>query len=339
MNIDELLRIAVKAEASDLHLSAGLKPLMRVDGELQELDQPVLTKEALLSGIKAIMTPVQEQHYMEELEYDFSYHINGLARFRVNAFTQNRGPGAVFRTIPDQAIPLDELGAPEIFKHISQRHHGLVLITGPTGSGKSTTMAGMVDYINAHSAKHIITIENPIEFLHQSKKSLINQREVGQDTKSFNMALRSALREDPDIILVGEMRDTESISLALTAAETGHLVISTLHTNSAPETIDRIINVFPAGEQNLIRGMLSVSLQAVIAQTLVKRVDKGRVAAYEIMICNPGIRNQIRENKIAQIVSSIQTGQGEGMCTMEQYMKMLVAKGLVRDEDTGLEHR
>jgi twitching motility protein PilT len=334
MNINELLKYTVENNASDLHLSAGIKPMVRLDGTLQEIEAaPVMTQEALLKALESLMTPEQKTFYAEELDCDLSYQIEGLARFRVNAFNQKRGAGAVFRVIPDKAISLEELDTPPIFKKICELHHGLILITGPTGSGKSTTMAAMVDHINEFTHKHIITIENPIEFVHTSKSSLINQREIGPNTKSFSAALRAALREDPDIILVGEMRDTESIRLALTAAETGHLVISTLHTNSAPKTIDRIINVFPAGEQNLIRGMLSGSLQAVIAQTLLKkRSGKGRVAAYEIMLCNPAIRNQIRENKIAQIVSSIQTGQSEGMCSMEQYTKTLRDKQLIGPE-------
>lgn len=329
MNIDALLKKAIEQRASDLHLSAGLAPMLRIDGDLQPVDNQTLSSDDLKKALLSMMTPEEQKHFNDDLEYDFSYQIDGVARFRVNAFHQLRGPGAVFRVIPDEAVTLEAIEAPEIFKTICDKPHGLVLITGPTGSGKSTTMSAMIDYINAKEAKHVITIENPIEFVHKSKKCLINQREVGQNTKSFSMALRSALREDPDIILVGEMRDIESIRLAITAAETGHLVISTLHTNSAPETIDRIINVFPAGEQNLIRGMLSVSLQSVIAQTLLKRKGGGRVASYEIMICNSAIRNLIREGKISQIVSSIQTGQSEGMVTREQYTEILKVAGLI----------
>jgi twitching motility protein PilT len=329
MNIDALLKKAIEQKASDLHLSAGLGPMLRIDGDLQAIDGQALSADDLKKALLSIMTPEEQEHYNDDLEYDFSYQIEGMGRFRVNVFHQLRGPGAVFRVIPDEAVTLEAIEAPEIFKKICDKPHGLVLITGPTGSGKSTTMSAMIDYINAKEAKHVITIENPIEFVHKSKKCLINQREVGQNTKSFSMALRSALREDPDIILVGEMRDIESIRLAITAAETGHLVISTLHTNSAPETIDRIINVFPAGEQNLIRGMLSVSLQAVIAQTLLKKKDGGRIASYEIMICNSAIRNLIREGKVAQIVSSIQTGQSEGMVTREQYTELLKTAGLI----------
>lgn len=332
LNIDNLLRLAIEKNASDLHLSAGLVPMLRVDGELVPIEQePVMDKNILQQALYGIMTEEQMQEYIAELENDFSYAIESLGRFRVNVFNQMRGPGAVFRTIPEEAWDLDKLQAPDVFKAICHVPHGLVLVTGPTGSGKSTTMAAMIDYINQNFSKHIITIENPVEFMHKSKNCVINQREVGQDTKSFSMALRSALREDPDIILVGEMRDIESIRLAITAAETGHLVISTLHTNSAPETIDRIINVFPAGEQNLIRGMLSVSLQAVIAQSLLKRKGGGRVAAYEIMICNPAIRNLIRENKVPQIVSAIQTGQSEGMITRERYIKTLSEQGLLEE--------
>lgn len=329
MNIDALLKKANEQKASDLHLSAGLPPMLRVDGDLQAIEGKIFTSDDLKKALFSIMTPEEQEHYNDDLECDFSYQLQELARFRVNAFHQLRGPGAVFRVIPDEAVTLEAIEAPEIFKTICDKPHGLVLITGPTGSGKSTTMSAMIDYINAKEAKHVITIENPIEFVHKSKKCLINQREIGQSTKSFSMALRSALREDPDIILVGEMRDTESIRLAMTAAETGHLVISTLHTNSAPEAIDRIINVFPAGEQNLIRGMLSVSLQSVIAQTLLKKKGGGRIASYEIMICNSAIRNLIREGKVSQIVSSIQTGQSEGMVTREQYTELLKAAGLI----------
>lgn len=332
LNIDNLLKLAVEKNASDLHLSAGLVPMLRIDGDLIAIEQePVMAKTDLQQALESIMTDEQQQAYQTDLEYDFSYAIENLARFRVNVFNQARGPGAVFRTIPAEAWDLDKLQAPDVFKAICHLPHGLVLVTGPTGSGKSTTMAAMIDYINQNFSKHVITIENPIEFLHTSKNCIINQREVGQDTKSFNMALRSALREDPDIILVGEMRDIESIRLAIMAAETGHLVISTLHTNSAPETIDRIINVFPEGEQNLIRGMLSVSLQSVIAQTLLKRNGGGRVAAYEIMICNSAIRNLIRENKIHQIPTAMQTGQAEGMITKERYIKNLVEQNLIQE--------
>lgn len=329
MNIDKLLKISVEKSASDLHLSAGLKPMVRVDGELEPLDEPEMSKEELEKALISIMDSEQEKAYEDDWEYDFSYSIEGLARFRVNVFNQMRGPGAVFRTIPEEPVSLKDLDSPEIMKTLCHKKHGLILFTGPTGSGKSTSMSAMIDFINENFARHIITIENPVEFVHHSKKCVINQREVGQSTKSFSMALRSALREDPDIILVGEMRDIESIRLAITAAETGHLVISTLHTNTAPETIDRIINVFPEGEQNLIRGMLSISLQAVIAQTLLKKKGGGRVAAYEIMVCNHAIRNLIRENKIAQIVSAIQTGQSEGMITGEQYIAKLKRQGIV----------
>jgi len=329
MKIDTLLKETILNQASDLHLSAGMRPMMRIDGELVPMDSAVLSPDPLKVALLDMMDDVEKQALKVDLEHDFSCQIPGVARFRVNVFHQLYGLGAVFRVIPDKAVTLASIDAPEVFKSICQKPHGLVLITGPTGSGKSTTMSAMINHINTHQSKHIITIENPIEFIHKSQQCLINQRQVGKDTQSFPMALRSALREDPDIILVGEMRDIESMRLAMTAAETGHLVISTLHTNSAPETINRVINVFPAKEQNLIRGMLSVSLQAVISQTLLKKRAGGRVAAYEIMLCNTAIRNLIHENKIAQIVSCIQTGQSEGMATRGQYITLLERSGVL----------
>jgi twitching motility protein PilT len=279
------------------------------------------------------MNDGQRKEYEENLEVDFSFEVPNLARFRVNAFNQNRGPAAVFRTIPSKILSLDDLGCPDIFRDISDTPRGLVLVTGPTGSGKSTTLAAMVDYINDHKHDHILTIEDPIEFVHETKKCLINQREVHRDTLSFSAALRSALREDPDVILVGEMRDLETIRLAMTAAETGHLVFGTLHTTSAPKTIDRIIDVFPGEEKSMVRSMLSESLRAVISQTLIKKVGGGRVAAHEIMIGVPAIRNLIREDKIAQMYSAIQTGMQHGMQTMDQCLQNLVNRGMITKKD------
>ncbi|MGH8628808.1 MAG: type IV pilus twitching motility protein PilT, partial [Gammaproteobacteria bacterium] len=280
-----------------------------------------------------IMNDKQRKDYEEFLECDFSFEIPGLARFRVNAFNQQRGAGAVFRTIPSDIKSLEDLNAPKIFKEISDYPRGVVLVTGPTGSGKSTTLAGMVNHKNESEYGHILTVEDPIEFVHTSKKCLINQREVHRDTLGFNEALRSALREDPDTILVGEMRDLETIRLALTAAETGHLVFGTLHTSSAAKTIDRVVDVFPAAEKEMIRAMLSESLRAVISQTLLKKTGGGRVAAHEIMIGTPAIRNLIRENKIAQMYSAIQTGQQFGMQTLDQCLKELVSKNVVSRQD------
>lgn len=329
MDITELLEFSVKHKASDLHLSADMPPLIRVDGEVRKLNIAPLEHKQVHTLIYDIMNDKQRRDYEEQLESDFSFEVPGLARFRVNAFVQNRGAAAVFRTIPSKVLTLDELGAPDIFRQISEKPRGLVLVTGPTGSGKSTTLAAMIDYINSNRFDHILTIEDPIEFVHENKKSLINQREVHRDTHSFNNALRSALREDPDVILVGEMRDLETIRLAMTAAETGHLVFGTLHTTSAPKTIDRIIDVFPAEEKSMVRSMLSESLQAVISQTLLKRIGGGRVAAHEIMVATPAIRNLIREDKIAQMYSTIQTGMALGMQTLDQALQDLLNRGLV----------
>ncbi|MBY5921807.1 type IV pilus twitching motility protein PilT [Ferrimonas balearica] len=329
MEITELLAFSVKHNASDLHLSAGVQPMIRVDGEVRRINLPQLDHKQVHALIYDIMNDRQRKEFEEHLEVDFSFEVPGLARFRVNAFNQNRGAGAVFRTIPSQVMSLEELGAPEIFQDIASYPKGLVLVTGPTGSGKSTTLAAMVDYVNEHRHDHILTIEDPIEFVHDNKSCLINQREVHKDTHSFSNALRSALREDPDVILVGEMRDLETIRLALTAAETGHLVFGTLHTTSAAKTIDRIVDVFPAGEKDMVRTMLSESLQAVISQTLVKKVGGGRVAAHEIMIGTPAIRNLIREDKVAQMYSAIQTGMAHGMQTLEQSLSYLVNQGLI----------
>jgi len=278
------------------------------------------------------MNDKQRKEFEEFLECDFSFEIPGIARFRVNAYNQNRGAAGVFRTIPSKVLTMDDLGMGEIFRQIAQSTRGLITVTGPTGSGKSTTLAAMMDYVNANKYEHILTIEDPIEFVHESKKSLVNQREVHRDTLGFNAALRSALREDPDIILVGEMRDMETIRLALEAAETGHVVFGTLHTSSAAKTIDRIIDVFPAAEKSMVRSMLSESLQAVISQNLLKKVGGGRVAAHEIMICTPAIRNLIREDKVAQMYSAIQTGGQLGMQTLDQCLKDLLKKGLITKE-------
>ena len=298
MDITELLAFSVKNKTSDLHLSAGLPPLIRVDGEMRKLNVPALDHKQVHALIYEIMNDMQRKEYEENLETDFSFEISGLSRFRVNAFVQNRGAAAVLRTIPNTVLTLDDLGAPEIFKEIINQPTGIVLVTGATGSGKSTTLAAMVDHINSHKREHILTIEDPIEFVHENKLSLVNQREVHRDTHSFSNALRSALREDPDVILVGELRDLETIRLAISAAETGHLVFGTLHTNSAPKTIDRIIDVFPAEEKAMVRSMLSESLRAVISQTLLKKVGGGRIAAHEIMVGIPAIRNLIREDKV-----------------------------------------
>jgi len=333
INIDYLLKAAIERKASDLHLSAGLPPIVRVDGDIQHLSNGELTVDEVAELITATMNDEQKKEYEKDLEIDYAYKIEGVGRFRVNAFTQQRGKSASFRAVPEKAFTLDELNCPPVFKEIAKNKNGIVLVTGPTGSGKSTTLASIIDYINHNRNQHIITIEDPIEFLYKSDKCLINQREVGSSTKSFPRALKSALREDPDIILVGEMRDIESIRLALEAAETGHLVLSTLHTNSAIKTVDRIINVFPEGEQNLIRSILSLSLRAVIAQTLIKKIGGGRVASYEIMLGTPAIANLIRENKISQMTSALQTGQAKGMCTMQQYIDKLLLQKLIDPEN------
>jgi len=333
VEIDQLLTFAVKNKASDLHLSAGVPPMIRVDGDIKRINMPELSHKEVHSMIYDIMNDKQRKAFEEFFETDFSFEIPDLARFRVNAFNQSRGAGAVFRTIPATILTLEDLAAPKIFKDISMYPRGIVLVTGPTGSGKSTTLAAMIDYINDNRPDHILTIEDPIEFVHESRRCLINQREVHRDTLGFNEALRSALREDPDVILVGEMRDLETIRLALTAAETGHLVFGTLHTSSAAKTVDRIVDVFPAGEKDMVRSMLSESLRAVISQTLLKKNGGGRIAAHEIMIGTAAIRNLIREGKIAQMYSAIQTGHGVGMQTLDQCLQDLLAKGLVSREE------
>ena len=332
MDITELLSFTVQQGASDLHISAGMPPIIRVDGDVRRIKLPSLDHKQVHSLVYDIMNDKQRKEYEENYETDFSFEVPGLARFRVNAYNQNRGAAAVFRTIPSKVLTLDDLDMGKVFRDLAEKPRGLVLVTGPTGSGKSTTLAAMIDYINDTRADHILTLEDPIEFVHESKKCLVNQREVHRDTHSFSNALRSALREDPDIILVGEMRDPETIGLALTAAETGHLVFGTLHTTSAAKTIDRVIDVFPAAEKDMVRSMLSESLMGVISQTLLKKPKGGRVAAHEIMIGTPAIRNLIREDKVAQMYSAIQTGASFGMKTLDQSLQELVQKGMISRE-------
>jgi twitching motility protein PilT len=334
MEISELLAFSVKNKASDLHLSAGLPPMIRVHGDIRRINVPALNNQEVRAMVYDIMSDSQRKVYEAQLEIDFSFELRDVARFRVNAFNQERGAGAVFRTIPSVVLTLEQLEAPKIFKDIADTPRGIVVVTGPTGSGKSTTLAAMVDYVNEKEYGHILTIEDPIEFVHKSKKCLVNQREVGPHTHGFAEALRSALREDPDVILVGEMRDLETIRLALTAAETGHLVFGTLHTSSAAKTVDRIVDVFPAAEKEMVRSMLSESLRSVISQTLLKRKDgSGRVAVHEIMLGTPAIRNLIRENKVAQMYSSIQTGQSLGMQTLDQARVELVKRNVIDSAD------
>lgn len=329
MDIKELLTLSIENRASDLHLSAELPPMIRVDGELQHINFPILSNEHLLKIINELMSDTQRKEFNQLLEIDFSFAIIGLARFRVNVFNHLRGIGIVFRIVPFSILTIKDLNLPPVCEEIVNFSKGLVLVTGPTGSGKSTTLAAMLDCINSGRNRHIITIEDPIEFVHQSKRSLMTQREIHKHTQTFSAALRSALREDPDVIMIGELRDLETVRLAITAAETGHLVFATLHTNSAMQAIHRIIDVFPAEEKSLIRTMLAESLQAVVAQTLVKKNKSGRVAALEIMLCNAAIRHLIREDKITQMVSYVQTGQAKGMQTLDQHLIELVEKNVI----------
>ena len=333
MDITELLTASVRRGASDLHLSAGLAPMLRIDGEVWPLDCPVLSAPQVADLLSPLLNKYQQKDFETSLETDFAFALPGLARFRANVFQQDRGMAAVFRTIPSEVQSLEGLELGEVFRRIAQLPRGLVLLTGPTGSGKSTTLAAMIDYLNQHRRQHILTLEDPIEFIHTPNLALINQRQVYRDSHSFSTALRSALREDPDVILVGELRDLETIRLALTAAETGHLVFGTLHTSSAAKTVDRLVDVFPAEEKAMVRSMLSESLQAVVAQVLVKKIGGGRVAAHEIMLATPAIRNLIREDKVAQMVSAIQTGGALGMKTLDMSLKALVSEGRVSRED------
>ena len=332
LTMETLVRESVEKGASDLHLSAGGPPRLRIDGDLAVTDHPSLDAAGVMTVVDAILTPQQREHFAAERELDFSWAVPDVGRFRVNVFMQGRGPGAVLRTIPTQIPSLEALNMPPILAELCKRERGLVLVTGPTGSGKSTTLAAMVDLVNSTWDGHILTIEDPVEFTHESKRCLVNQREIGAHTTSFSAALRSALREDPDVILVGEMRDLETISLALTAAETGHLVFGTLHTSSAAKTIDRIIDVFPSGQQSQIRTMLSESLEAVVAQRLLKKIGGGRVAACEVLVGSPAVRNLIREGKLHQIPSAMQTGQQQGMITFDMALAELQKKGLIERE-------
>ncbi|MFW0777977.1 MAG: type IV pilus twitching motility protein PilT [Rickettsiales bacterium] len=332
MEITDLLVFTQKNNASDLHLASTNPPILRIHGEMMPYKSPPLTSDDIKRMLYSIMTEQQRADYERDFEIDFAISFGEEMRFRVNAFNTLNGPAAVLRTIPNRILSMEELGTPEVLKKLCYLHKGLILVTGPTGSGKSTTLAAMIDHINTNEAKHIITIEDPVEFVHQSKKSLINQREVGKDTKSFAKALRSALREDPDVILVGELRDIETIQLALTAAETGHLVMGTLHTNSAPKTIDRIIDVFPANDKEMVRAMLSVSLEAVITQSLLKRKDGGRVAAHEIMLGTGAVRNLVREGKVPQLYSLIQIGSKIGMRTMKDSIMALFEEGIITEQ-------
>lgn len=332
--IDEILKQMMEREASDLHLTSGSAPYLRVHGDMVKLNYKDLTPEVCQALLFEILSAPQRESFLETWDLDCSYSLKGVGRFRVNVFRQRHGIGAVFRRIPESIKTTQELGLPSNITDLLDVSEGLILVTGPTGSGKSTTLASLIHTINATRRSHIITIEDPIEFVHNNKSSLINQREVSSHTKSFHQALRAALREDPDVILVGEMRDLETISLAITAAETGHLVLATLHTNSATKTVDRIIDVFPEAQQSQIRVMLSESLRGIVAQSLVKRADgNGRVAVVEILVNIPAVANLIREGKTFQIHSSMQTGQVHGMITFESAMSELVRKGLVsRDE-------
>jgi len=335
--IDKLFHLMVERKASDLHISVGAPPIIRISGDLTRLSQNNLPPEDTKKLLYEIMSPYQQKKFEEELEIDFAYSVYGLARFRANIFTQSRGIAAVFRVIPEKILTVEQLNAPPQILNFAKLHKGLVLCTGPTGSGKSTTLAALVDYVNRHRSDHIITIEDPIEFVHPNKKCLVNQRELGTHTDSFGAALRSALREDPDVILVGEMRDLETIQLAISAAETGHLVFGTLHTSSAAKTVDRIIDVFPGGQQGQIRSQLSETLKGVMAQTLLKKIGGGRIAAVEILVGTPAIGNMIREGKTFQIPSILQTSRGEGMQTLDQALVDLVERKMITKE-TAVDH-
>jgi len=334
MEIKELLIIAKEKEASDLHLNIGIPPVLRINGKLTKLDFPDLTPEITHGMIYSILSEKQKANFEKEGELDFSYELKDISRFRVNIFRHRRGEAAAFRLIPEKIKPLSELKLPSVISDFAEKDRGLVLVTGPTGSGKSTTLAALIDIVNKKRHDHILTIEDPIEFIHSHKNCLISQREIGSHTKSFSNALRNALREDPDVILVGEMRDLETISMALTAAETGHLVFSTLHTISAAETIERIIDAFPPHQQNQVRMQLAGSLLGVIAQTLIPDLNgKGRVPALEIMVVNPAIKNLIREGKTHQIPSTIQISKKDGMQSLDQSLKDLLMEGIISQED------
>ncbi len=331
-SMTELLTFTINNRASDLHLSSGLSPMLRIDGDMHRINLPSLDRTTVGDLIETIMNSTQKDIYEKDYEVDFSYELPEGSRFRVNAFQQYRGPAIALRAIPSRMMSLEEIGCAEILKKIADSPSGLIIVSGPTGSGKSTTLSAMVDYKNNTDYLNILTLEDPVEHLHQSKKCLINQREIHRNSRSFSRALRSALREDPDIILIGEMRDLETIRLALTAAETGHLVLATLHTSSASQAVDRIIDVFPAAEKSMVRFMLAESLRAVVSQTLVKKDGGGRVAALEVMIATPAVKNLIREEKISQLYSTMQLSRDEGMQTLEQHLEELVKSGTVSPE-------
>jgi twitching motility protein PilT len=337
MDMRQLLEAAVAAGASDLHVRAGMAPMLRIHGDVQPLPgwtEGPISPETATSLIASLFDDRRRAEWMQRAEYDFSLGVPGLGRFRGNAFRHTRGPGVALRVIPSTVRSLEDLGAPPALKDLAARHHGLLLVTGPTGSGKSTTAAAIVDLINSTRPGHIVTIEDPVEFLHESKMSIVTQREVGTDTGSFPAALRAALREDPDVLFVGEMRDLETISLAVTAAETGHLVIATLHTSGAAKSVDRIVNVFPSAEQQFIRTLVASCLLGVASQALLRRADQpGRIAAFEMMVATSGVRSLIRQGKIAQIASAIQTGLQQGMCTFRRLVQPLVAEGRVAQAD------